>query len=75
MKMSPSLANIILDFCVQICVPSHSKSSRLENITVTFTAMNEKPGAKAKEFTNFVNTRNLKSLVWFFDVSVSFCPF
>uniref|UniRef100_A0A914PIW2 F-box domain-containing protein n=1 Tax=Panagrolaimus davidi TaxID=227884 RepID=A0A914PIW2_9BILA len=76
MKMIPSMANIILDHCVQCCFPAHSESP-LEDITVTFTAMHEKEENSAEKtkvarFTNFHNARNLKSLVWIFDVSVSF---
>uniref|UniRef100_A0A914Q9H6 Uncharacterized protein n=1 Tax=Panagrolaimus davidi TaxID=227884 RepID=A0A914Q9H6_9BILA len=74
MKMIPSMANIMLDHCVQCCFPAHSESP-LEDITVTFTAMHEKDENSAEKtkvarFTNFHNARNLKSLVWIFDVSL-----
>uniref|UniRef100_A0AC35ER27 F-box domain-containing protein n=1 Tax=Panagrolaimus sp. PS1159 TaxID=55785 RepID=A0AC35ER27_9BILA len=74
-KMIPSMANIMLDHCVQCCVPAHSESL-LEHISVTFTAMHEKEEKNSAEktkvtgFENFQNAGNLKSLVWFFDVSL-----
>uniref|UniRef100_A0A7E4ZZ39 F-box domain-containing protein n=1 Tax=Panagrellus redivivus TaxID=6233 RepID=A0A7E4ZZ39_PANRE len=65
MRMTPSHAHILLDHCIQCCVPSHFGNT-LEHISVNFTAVEGNSNGESVIFKNFNNTRHLKSLVWSF---------
>ena len=69
LRATPALAHILLDHCVLSCASAH-RSNKLEHISVRFTLKDGKFDPDSLYFENFQNVRNLKTLVWSFDMQI-----
>ncbi|KAE9551748.1 hypothetical protein FO519_005027 [Halicephalobus sp. NKZ332] len=69
LRTTPSLAHILLDHCVLSCASAH-RSNKLEHISVRFTLKDGKFDPDTLCFENFQNVRNLRTLVWSFDMQI-----